>query len=62
MSDHLFLQISNISIYIGFILLLISLIPLGMSISSKRSSKYANIAVWIVTIAFILELAYFIFR
>ena len=62
MSDHLFLQISNISIYIGFILLLISLIPLGMSISSKRSSRYASIAVWIVTIAFILELAYFIFR
>ncbi|OFO55459.1 c-type cytochrome biogenesis protein CcsB [Nosocomiicoccus sp. HMSC059G07] len=62
MTDHLLLKISNISMFIGFILLLISLVPLGMSISSKRSSRYANIAIWIVTIAFILELTYFVFR
>ena len=60
--QHTFLQISNTSIFIAFILLLIALVPLALSIRSKHEERNSKIAVGIVIVAFILELVYFAFR
>lgn len=60
--QHTFLQISNTSIFIAFILLLIALVPLALSIRSKHEERNAKIAIVIVVIAFVLEIVYFIFR
>ncbi|WP_166626670.1 c-type cytochrome biogenesis protein CcsB [Jeotgalicoccus sp. S0W5] len=61
--DATFLSISNTLIFIAFIMLLVALIPLGISIKSKsKTQKYEKIALWMIIIAFILELGYFAFR
>lgn len=61
--DATFLSISNTLIFIAFIMLLVALVPLGLSVKSKSTSKRnEKIAIWIIAIAFILELGYFAFR
>lgn len=61
--EETFLSLSNTLIFIAFLMLLVSLLPLGISIKSKpQSKKYEKIAIWIIVIAFVLELAYFILR
>lgn len=61
--ESTFLSLSNTFIFIAFLILLIALLPLGISIKSKsESKKYEKLAIWMIVIAFILELAYFIMR
>lgn len=59
--ESLLLSVSNWLIYTAFIILLISLLPLGISIKSK-SKKPEKIAISMITLTFLLQIGYFIFR
>lgn len=59
--DSMFLTASNWLIYTAFLILLVSLVPLGLSFKS-RSKKPEKIAIIMIITAFLLQILYFIFR
>lgn len=59
--DSIILSISNSLITIAFFILLVALVPLALSIKNEKK-KYEKIAIIMIVIAFIMEVAYFILR
>lgn len=59
--EALLLSASDWLLYTAFLLLLVSLVPLGVSIKSK-TKRSEKIAISMVVVAFILQVLYFVFR
>lgn len=61
MNSERLLSISNDALFIAFILLLISIVPLGLATKAK-SRKSARVGIIFAYIAFVLQMTYFICR
>lgn len=59
--ENILLTVSDWLLYTAFMLLLVSLLPLGMSFKSK-TKKSEKIAITMVVVAFIFQVLYFILR
>lgn len=59
--DSIFLSASNWLLYTAFLLLLVSLVPLGISFKA-RSKKPEKIAITMIIVAFIFQVLYFVLR
>ncbi|MFD2829369.1 c-type cytochrome biogenesis protein CcsB [Corticicoccus populi] len=59
--DSIFLSASDWLLYTAFLLLLVSLVPLGISFKA-RSKKPEKIAITMIIVAFIFQVLYFVLR
>ena len=56
------LTISNFALYSAFIIMLVALVPFSLAVKSKHKDKYNKIAIIMTSIAFVLQIVYFITR